>query len=96
MKQKTFDKIGVFVLIAIMVTIFSIVGYVENNYTRKDCKVIGVYEEIIDIKDNQGNIWTYELKEGESFYEGQTVDLKMFENVNKGIQDDVVTKVIIK
>ena len=70
------------------------VGYIEHNYTRKDCVVIGSTDTGMLIEDVCGFTWYWE---GESYEVGTVVDLKMYDNITSAyIDDDVIKEVVVR
>ena len=82
----------------IILTFLAIVGgcgYYESHYTRKDCVVVSVEEQVVYVEDKGGHLWSYEV-EGEAPCVGSTVDLHMYtNNTDSYIYDDEVVKVVV-
>lgn len=67
-------------------------SYTEHHYTRKDCKVVKVNNNVVTVEDISGNLWVFE---DEGYSVNDTVNLKMFTGISKNdISDDTITKVI--
>ena len=67
-------KIAIALTIILALGLFIMACNFENNYTRKDCKVVEINGNIITVEDNCGYLWDFE---GEGYELGQKVDLKM-------------------
>lgn len=94
MKMKTKVLIVKVLLVALFVGVFCAVGYLEHNYTRRDCVVIESTDDGIMVEDTAGYTWYYE---GVSYPVGTRVDLKMYDNVTSAwIDDDVIKKVVVR
>ena len=66
---------------------------VDNTVVR-DAQVYQMDNEIVTFEDSVGNLWDWEIEEGESFEEGQKVRLVM--DTNETIdtaEDDVILKI---
>lgn len=80
---------------ALLVAMFGVVGYVEHNYTRKDCEVIQINDGIVTFEDKCGFVWDWKIKENEYFEIGDFVDLRMNDHCsNSYVHDDEITKII--
>ena len=85
------------IIVIVLFGMFASACYVDHNYTRKNCSVVYVTDEIVRVKDNCGNLWDWEIEEEESFSLNDTVTLKMNDNCTSNyIEDDIVTKIIKK
>lgn len=66
-------------------------GYIEHNYTRKNCEVVWVGDGIVRVEDRCGYVWEFE---GSGYDVGVHVDVKMHTNFTHGtIFDDYITGV---
>ena len=66
-------------------------GYIEHNYTLKDCEVVRVYQDKTVVRDQAGNLWEFVSND---YTPGVHVDLKMHTNFTHGtFTDDIVTDV---
>ena len=69
-------------------------NYLEHNYTRENCEVIEVNDEIITVEDNGGLKWAFK---GNGFKVGDFVDLEMFDsNTTAYVYDDVVKNAVAR
>ena len=96
MKKNIKNILGIIGVVVYCIGCFCVINYVDNHYTRKNCEVISVDNEVVSFADGYGKIWDYEKKENEEFSVGQVADLKMYDNVKKGTEDDIILKVKIK
>ena len=82
-------------LVLVFVLLLGVFGYIEHNYTRKDCEVIQICDGIATFEDKCGFHWDWKIEENEYFEVGDFVDLKMNDNYSSGyVDDDVITKVV--
>lgn len=82
--------IGIIVL-TVVVTVT--VKTVDNTVVR-DAQVYQMDNEVVTFEDSVGNLWDWEIEEGESFEEGQKVRLVMDMNGTVDIvEDDVILKI---
>ena len=65
-------------LVVLFMGAFCTIGYIEHNYTRRDCVVIDSTDDSIMVEDTAGYTWYYE---GVSYPVGTKVDLKMYDNI---------------
>ena len=76
------------------ITIFAAVGiggYVEHNYTLKDCEVVRVYQDKTVVEDQAGNLWEFVSND---YTPGVHIDLKMHTNfTHETFTDDIVVDV---
>lgn len=69
-------------------------SYIDNHYTRKDCKVVQINDGYATIVDQKGWAWDYDDKD---LAVGDIVDLKMHNNnTDTIIEDDIIIKVVKK
>lgn len=88
---KTMIKATVIAMVA--VTCVLTIKTVDNTITR-DAQVYQINDEIVTFEDSVGNLWDWEIEEGESFEEGQKVRLIMDMNETVDIvEDDVILKI---
>lgn len=74
----------------LFISLFSGANYIEQHYTRKNCKVIDIENNIVTVEDAVGYTWTFE---DEGYVKGDVVNLKMFTNGTENINDDIILKV---
>lgn len=68
------------------------VGYYEQHYTRKDCEVVRITNNVVTVEDQCGYSWQFE---DEGYAIGDVVDLKMFSGATaSNIADDKIVKVV--
>ena len=88
------EKIIIVLVIAIFCLMCYAVSEVTSKYNKKDCQIISVKNNIVTIKDKQGNLWEWEKESKEHFSVGEVVNLKM---KNTGIEtintDDIIIKI---
>ena len=65
-------------------------GYVENNYTRRDCVVIENKGGYTTFTDKTGYEFTFK---GDFYKVGDRIDVKMNTNGTNSVFDDVVKEV---
>lgn len=86
MKQLT----GLLLVIALII----IGNYIEHNYTRKDCVVTKVNNNIATVEDTSGNKWDVK---NNNLMIGQNVDLKMYDScTSNNIEDDIIKEVVVR
>ena len=79
----------------LLIAMVSVVGYVEHNYTRRDCEVIQINDGFVTFEDKCGFTWDWEIKENEYFEVGDFVDLRMNDRCSDSyVHDDKITKII--
>ena len=49
---------GILAVIAMFAAV-GVGGYVEHNYTLKDCEVVRVYQDKTVVEDQSGNLWEF-------------------------------------
>lgn len=79
-------------MVALFVGMLLGVGYIEHNYTRKDCVVINSTDTGMLIEDGCGFTWYWE---GEGYEVGTIVDLKMYDNITSAYVDDDIIKAVV-
>lgn len=78
-------------IIMIMIIGFVSIGYSMNYYTRYDCVVYSVEDNIVTVEDNSGHLWGFIAKDNHNYKKFDKVDLKMYNNSTEdNIQDDKV------
>lgn len=89
-------KIKNLILAIGIILVFAITCYIEHNYTRDNCKVMNINDNIITVEDVCGLAWKCETANTE-LQVGDIVTLKMHDN-NTGnyVYDDIVKDIIIK
>lgn len=83
-------------ILAAILTIGILCGFnsLEHNYTRENCEVIEVNDEIITVEDKGGLQWAFK---GNGFKVGDFVDLEMFDsNTTAYVYDDVVKNAVAR
>ena len=87
-------KIARCLIVVLFISMFCAVGYIEHNYTRRDCVVISSTDTGIMVEDTAGYTW---YCEGVSYPVGTRVDLKMYDNITSAwIDDDIIKKVVVR
>lgn len=71
-------------------------GLDSTTYYHRAGVVSEVNQNEISIDDNDGNIWIWELENGDCFSVGDKVDLTMDTNETTTIYDDIIKKVVIE
>lgn len=70
-------------------------SYLENIYTRENCKITQINDGIATIEDKCGFVWDYDI-EMEEIKVGDIVDLKMHTNYTiSNFTDDIIKKIIL-
>ena len=86
----SYETVQVSLIIALVITLFLIVGYIESHYN----KVVTVEYvnpcNYVTAIDKQGNTWGFYA---DNLCEGDIVKLKMFTNCTDSIYDDEVVGV---
>lgn len=78
-------------IIVIMIIAFVSIGYSMNYYTRYDCVVYSIEDNIITVEDNGGQLWSFIAEDNHHYKQFDKVDLKMHNNYTEGnVQDDIV------
>ena len=66
----------------------SIIGYSETHYTRKDCVVVSVTDDVVVAKDSSDRLWSFYTTEDSELKVNDIIDLKMYNNHTDSIIDD--------
>jgi hypothetical protein len=83
-------------IIIICLSILFGTSYLENIYTRENCKITQINDGIATIEDKCGFIWDYDI-EIEEIKVGDVVNLKMHTNYTiSNFSDDTIKKIILK
>lgn len=70
---------------------FVLIGHSMNYYTRYDCVVYSVEDNVVTIEDNGGHFWKFIAEDNHSYKKFDKVDLKMYNNgTENNVQDDKV------
>lgn len=78
-------------IIMIMIICMATIGYSTNYYTRYDCVVYSIEDNIITVEDNNGQLWNFIAEDNHIYKKFDKVDLKMYNNgTEDNIQDDKV------
>ena len=64
--------------------------YAETYYTRPNCKVVHVENDVVTVKDTGDNLWAFR---GEGYKKHDTVTLKMHTNHTNTFKDDIIVEV---
>lgn len=87
-------------MVATMGVIFGLgafkMGLDSTTYYHRAGVVSEVNKNEISIDDNDGNVWVWELENGDCFSVGDKVDLTMDTNETSTIYDDIIKKVVIE
>ena len=95
MKRRTRERMLAILVVIMLFTIFYVCNYIEHHYTREDCVVVSVEEQVVTVEDRMGYVWSYEV-EGETPRVGDVVDLKMYTNATDStIYDDEVVGIVV-
>ena len=85
------------IILGLAVATFSVATAIENNYTRKDCKVVRIENNICTFEDKTGQRWNWDIEQNENFFIGEKVNLKMHaNNTSNYMYDDKIIKIIKK
>lgn len=84
--------LSILVLVTVLVSINTGLTFIDNIITRK-CEVECFADNVVYFKDNEGNIWGWELGKNEGYHLGQKVDLIMNDNNTKELKDDFILKI---
>ena len=82
------------VIIPAILTVGILCGFnhFEHNYTRENCEVVEVNDEVVTVKDYGGLLWEFK---GNGFKVGDIVDIEMFDsNTSAYVYDDVIKNVV--
>lgn len=75
----------------IMIICLSPIGYAMNHYTRYDCVVYSVEDNVVTVEDNGGQLWSFIAEDNHNYKKFDKVDLKMYNNgTEDNIQDDII------
>ena len=87
------ETIKAVTIVVVFMLILSVCGYIEHHYTREDCIVVAVVEDVVTVEDRQGYLWEYTV-EGSVPEVGSTVDLVMYTSlIDSYIYDDEIVDV---
>ena len=87
-------KIARLCMIIITVICLITIGYSMNYYTRYDCVVYSIEDNIITVEDNGGQLWSFIAEDNHSYKQFDKVNLKMHNNYTEdNIQDDIIMEV---
>lgn len=89
-KANTMEKIRLaFTVFAVIVTL-GCGHHLEHHYTREQCEVLEVNEELVTVRDRAGYEWDF-YSEKNDLRVGEVVDLKMYTNLtHEDVFDDEV------
>lgn len=71
---------------------FGVYGESLNHYNI-NATVYAMDSTEVFFEDFKGDIWTWELEDGESYTIGDKVVLKMHTNYTEGVTDDMIRKI---
>ena len=95
MRRRTRERIMAVLMVVMLFAMLCVCSYVEHHYTRKDCVVVSVEEQLVTVEDRCGYVWSYEI-DSEAPRVGDVVDLKMYTNITDNtIYDDEVVGVVV-
>jgi hypothetical protein len=87
------ETVKAVITVVVFVLMLSACSYAEHHYTREDCTVVAVAEDVVTAEDRQGYVWEYTV-EGSAPEVGSTVDLVMYTSLTDSyIYDDEVVGV---
>jgi len=96
-RSKKMSKGAKFILeILLIVSVFVMINtgltFVDNTIVR-ECEVECFEDNVVYFRDEQGNIWGWELGKNEGYHLGQKVSLLMNTNNTKELKDDFILKI---
>lgn len=95
MTRRMKDLVTMLMLVAVFTGMLGACGYIETHYTREDCVVTSVDDNVVEVEDQCGYVWCYEV-EDEAPSVGTHVDLKMHtNNTDNNIYDDMILDVTL-
>ena len=78
----------------IMIICLATIGYAMNYYTRYNCIVYSVEDNIVTVEDNSGHLWEFIAEDNHIYKKFDKVNLKMYNNgTEDNIQDDIIMEV---
>ena len=78
----------------IMIICLATIGHTMNYYTRHDCVVYNIEDNIITVEDNGGHFWKFIAEDNHNYKQFDKVDLKMYNNgTEDNIEDDIIMEV---
>lgn len=81
-------------IIMILVIGFVLIGCSMDYYTRYDCVVYSIEDNIITVEDNGGQLWSFIAEDNHNYKQFDRVNLKMHNNYTEdNIKDDVILEV---
>ena len=84
--------LGMVLIVSVFVVINTGLTFVDNTIVR-ECEVECFEDNVVYFRDEQGNIWGWELGKHEGYHLGQKVSLLMNTNNTKELKDDFILKV---
>lgn len=89
------DKFFSLVLVVFVVFFLTICSFADVIVVRKGY-VENVENDCVEIVDNFGSLWEYNLETGEELNPGQRVTMIMSNNhTERQIEDDIILKIVI-
>lgn len=81
-------------IIMILIISFVLIGCSMNYYTRYDCVVYSIEDNIITVEDNNGQLWSFIAEDNHNYKQFDKVSLKMHNNhTEDNIEDDIIMEV---
>lgn len=56
------ETVKAVITVVVFVLMLSACSYVEHHYTREDCTVVAVAEDVVTVEDRQGYVWEYTVE----------------------------------
>lgn len=82
------------VVFVVLFLVMGISGWYECHYTL-DCNVAEINTEYSTFVTERGDEFTWFNEDDDSFVEGDTVRLTMFDNHTANIKDDEIEKIVV-
>jgi hypothetical protein len=81
------------IIVIVFIVLLGFCSKIESTYTRK-ARVCTIEDKTVLFIDETGNIWEWELEEGEEYRVNEKVKLVMFSNFTDDIiEDDEIKKI---
>lgn len=83
-------------IIVILITCFIIVPITKSLSVREIDAVVSCVDECVELVDEDGEVWVWELEEDEQFKVGQQVVIKFFTNGTVELYDDEIVEIWVQ
>ena len=80
-------------VIVVLITCFVIVPITRWLCTGEVCAVVDFVGECVELVDEDGEVWVWELEEDDHFEVGQQVTIQFFNNGTADLYDDEIIEI---